>query len=86
MDLQSYRYTGPVSAMILPDGREQRLTPDSVLALDPKDFFTQRLVSLGHLHPMEVLPVASPHSEPSGTQETQASAELKSPTKKKGAR
>ncbi len=92
MNLQKYRYTGPISSMILQDGREQRLTPGALLTLSKDDFFTKRLLEQGCLIQLETqdeeLPVQTVQKEDPNEEvdadPSLSSKAIKTQTKQKG--
>ncbi|MCX8018331.1 MAG: hypothetical protein N2690_10595 [Rhodocyclaceae bacterium] len=58
-----YRYSGPLTAMTLADGREVILSPGAVVDLPEEADVTQTLVALGRLAPEPAAPKSKPRKE-----------------------
>jgi hypothetical protein len=58
-----YRYSGPISAVTLKDGREVMLHPGKTVELPAEHEYTQTLLALGHLTPKKDSPPAASGSD-----------------------
>lgn len=58
-----YRYSGPLTAMTLADGREVILAPGALVDLPEEADVTQTLVALGRLTPEPAQPKTKPRKE-----------------------
>lgn len=55
-----YRYSGPLTGVTLPDGRDVTLAPGGQASLPPDNPFTRRLVALGRLADIDQPTTATP--------------------------
>lgn len=55
--MKTYRYSGPMSAATLPDGRDVVLYPGQTVELPEDNAWVQTLAALGHLVEQPAAPV-----------------------------